>query len=172
MARTDPSFVELHDPEKVRDPKDAATADKPTSQQVERFYSLVGQPAPSRFTMLGPFAAHEEKLPAVGVYTADDLLRQLKSAWGRRRLRNALGISTLMVKRWRRIAELGARLLRLTDQDVAHLDLLLSLGIDSPDELTRRTKGSELKSLRRNSYLSHVCGSVPAQPGLVWWWAW
>ena len=56
-ARTDASFAELRDPDKVRAPGQACDPGNlhlPLATEVVRFYQIVGQPGPGRFTALAP----------------------------------------------------------------------------------------------------------------------
>jgi hypothetical protein len=131
-ARIDASFAELRDPDHPHHPNHP--------EHSARFYALVGEPGPSRFTTLPPFAAHDDALRAAGIHDAHDLLRLTSTPWRRARLARALQIPQLVVRRWRQIAELGAI---KGGPSVAQLDLLLAADVDSLTELRRRTTNDE-----------------------------
>ncbi len=143
-ARTDASFAELRDPDKVRAPGQACDPGNlhlPLATEVVRFYQIVGQPGPGRFTALAPFAKYDDALQAVGVRTELDLLRLTDHAWKRHRVAHELGVPELVLQRWRGIADLAARdpdAKRDSRRRLAYLDMLLAVGVDSPAELSRR----------------------------------
>ena len=143
-ARIDASFAELHDyPEEGDDP-DGVRADKPSCAEVTSFYKIAGESGPSQFTGLAPFAKYDEALRAAGIHTGHDLLLQTDSVYSRRRLVRGLGISVPVIRQWHRIAELATHTPGLK---LAQLDLLLAAGVDSPEELRRRTADDACKDL-------------------------
>jgi tetratricopeptide (TPR) repeat protein len=131
-ARIDASFAELRDPDRLHHPDHR--------EHSARFYELVGEPGPSRFTALPPFAAHDDALRAAGIHDAHELLRLTSTPWRRARLTRELEVPQLVVRRWRQIAELGAV---KGGPSVAQLDLLLAADVDSLTELRRRITDHE-----------------------------
>jgi hypothetical protein len=107
-ARRDPSLAELHDVDLVREacstapeaPGEAAPHPDPV-KIVTRFKGLVGDPVPSDFLALSPFADHRDALALRGIHDADRLRRT--RSW---ELRSELSITRGQVARWREVADL------------------------------------------------------------------
>ena len=143
-AQTDASFAELLDPDKVRDADNARAPGRarlPAAEDVVRFYEIIGRPGPERFTALNPFSKYDDALQAAGVRTEHDLLRLTNDAGQRRLFAQQLGVSDLVVHRWRGIAELATHdpvPERDREQRLAYLEMLLSRDVDSLAELRRK----------------------------------
>ena len=143
-AQTDASFAELLDPERVQDPGHAGhlgPGHLPTADDVAGFYKIIGQPGAQRFTALDPFAKYGDALWAAGVHTEHDLLRLTNEAGQRRLFAQQLGVSELVVQRWRGIGELAASdpiPERDREQRLAYLEMLLARDVDSLAELRRK----------------------------------
>ena len=118
-ARRDPSFKKLR------------------AHSAQEFQDIVGDPPPDSFTSLEPLCSHAEPLSNIGVRTAGDL-REMTSTGAKMRLfAQAVGVSQLVVARWRNIAILGT--LTPDGPDLGQLDLLVAECVDSLEELRAQT---------------------------------
>ncbi len=109
-ARYDPSFKGLLDRHK------------------EQFLKTVGDQAPAAFTAIAPLAGHAAQLNDIGVHTAADLLDKTSSRADRQLVAEAVGVSQLVVARWRNIALLsGPR----AEPSPGQIDVLIAQGVDS-----------------------------------------
>ena len=106
-ARRDPSLAELHDVDLVRQAcsttgEAAGEAAPPDPFKiVARFKDLVGDPVPSDFLSLSPFAAYRDALALRGIHDAARL-QQMRG----RELRSELSITPGEVARWREVTDL------------------------------------------------------------------
>lgn len=106
-ARRDPSLAELHDVDLVREAcstaGEAASPEPPPDpvKIVTRFKDLVGDPVPTDFLSLSPFADHRDALALRGIHDADRLRRT--RSW---ELRSELSITRGQVARWREVTDL------------------------------------------------------------------
>ena len=103
-ARRDPSLAELHDVDLVRQACSTAgeaVAPSDTFKIVARFKDLVGDPVPSDFLSLSPFAAYRDALALRGIHDAARLQRTPG-----RELRSELSITPGEVGRWRQVTDL------------------------------------------------------------------
>lgn len=118
-ARRDPSF------EKLR--TDAA----------QEFQHIVADPPPTSFAGLRPLSSHAQALTDIGVHSATDLRAMTFTDAETQLFAKAIGVSQLVVERWRNIAILGT--LSPGGPDLGQLDLLIAAGVDSPEELRAQT---------------------------------
>ena len=103
-ARRDPSLAELHDVDLVRQACSTAgeaVAPSDTFKIVARFKDLVGDPVPSDFLSLSPFAAYRDALALRGIHDAARLQRTRG-----RELCSELSITPGEVARWREVTDL------------------------------------------------------------------
>jgi hypothetical protein len=103
-ARRDPSLAELHDVDLVRlacSTVGEAAAAPDAAKIVARFKDLVGDPAPSDFLSLSPFAPYRDALALRGIHDAARLQRTRG-----RELRSELSITPGEVARWREVTDL------------------------------------------------------------------
>ena len=114
------------------DPSLAIFRDPATDHELRSAYKkIVGDPPPSRFLQLTPFAEHAERLRAYGVDDAERLAGA--SAW---RLAVHLGVELSTVQHWQGIARLaGATRDGTGGDDVAAVQLLIDCGVRSPEAL-------------------------------------
>jgi Domain of unknown function (DUF4332) len=119
-ARYDPSFKQLLAHDKAG------------------FAGIVFDEPPDSFTGVGPLASHATKLNEIGVHTAADLVAMTSTNAERLRMAHAVGVSQLVIARWRNIARLSGISGEpdgLRKPDSGQLDVLVTQDIDSPEAL-------------------------------------
>jgi Domain of unknown function (DUF4332) len=135
-ARADPSFDKL--------PNDKVV--------YQRFKQLVGDPGPSSFIELPPFAQYKETLSTVGIHSARHMDANTRTFLARRLLAKAVSVSPSVVKYWRGVADLA--LLHAQLEKAPMLDLLLAVGVNSKADLRdefRRSPEKLAKRLRKRA---------------------
>jgi len=106
------------------------------AHQREQFLKTVGDRVPSVFTDIAPLAGHAGQLSDIGVHTAVDLLDRTSTRADRQLVAQAVGVSQLVVARWRNIALLcGAR----AEPSPGQIDVLIAQGVDSPAALRAKS---------------------------------
>lgn len=118
-ARYDPSFKQLF------------TRDR------EKFLKITSDTPTSVFTGVGPLADHATQLNDVGAHTAAELLDMTSTGAERQLMAQALGVSQLVVARWRNIALLNVM---PGGPDPGQLDVLIAQGVDSPKVLQGKNR--------------------------------
>jgi Domain of unknown function (DUF4332) len=135
-ARWDPSFEHLD-----------ATADK-------EYVEIVSGPELTDFTGVGPLADYAAKLTDIGVHTADDLIDQTDTAGKRRLVAQAVGVSPLVIARWRDIALL-CHLPK--PPNPGQLNALVAQGVDSQKALKEKASDKlfqDITSATKNSQVA------------------
>ena len=102
----------------------------------KEYVDIVSGPGLTDFTGVGPLADYAAKLTDIGVHTADDLIDQTDTAGKRKLVAQAVGVSPLVIARWRDIALL-CHLPK--PPDPGQLNALVAQGVDSQKALKEKT---------------------------------
>lgn len=129
----------------------------------DRFWRAAGQPRVKVFTDLGLVKPHVKKLAGAGIHTARQLGDRTESGADRIELGVYLGVAVQEVVRLHGLARMSTCAPGLA----AHLewvDLLVAVGVDSPDELQHQL-GNDLAGLHQKLHdLAEKRGMQPPGP--------
>jgi predicted flap endonuclease-1-like 5' DNA nuclease len=112
---------------------------------------------------IGP--AFAEKLAAVGVDTAEELLEKGGSAKGRDELAEATGISSKLVMTWVNHADL----MRITGVGPQYAELLEASGVDSVPELGQRKAANLAAKMAEVNEEKNLVNRVPSEAEVERW---
>jgi Domain of unknown function (DUF4332) len=148
-ARHDPSFTKLR------------------AHSAEGFLAIVGDVPPRAFTSVGPLASHAAQLSDIGVHSASDLCDMTSTAVEQQLFAVAIGVTQLVVARWRNIALLAS----IPDgPDPGQLDILVAAGVDSPRAL-RAAVNQNIQKLTSDLDLAAAYSPVQIKMGDLRRWA-